>query len=75
MVTRRAQVLQARMAIRAQHVIRLDGISAIGAIAVFHQFALFQGKLQILLFTVGLQKRRTRATEHHALPRKWRARR
>lgn len=57
MMTGRTQVLQARMAIWAQHVIRFNRIAAVCAIAKLHKLTLLQGKLEILLFTIRLKKR------------------
>ena len=59
MMTRRAQVLQARMTIWAKHVICFNRIAALGAIAKLHKLTLLQGKFEILLFAIRLKKRGT----------------
>ena len=51
-----AQVLQALMAVRAQHVIGLNGVTAVGAFAIVHELALLEGHLELLLVTVDLQQ-------------------
>ena len=59
MVAGHAQVLQALMAVRAQHEISLDGVSAVGAFTVLHEFALLERDLEFLLVAIDLQQRRT----------------
>ena len=46
------------MAVRAQHVVGLDGIAAIRAFAVVHELALLEGNFQFLLVAVDEQQRR-----------------
>ena len=49
MVAIGAKVLQLSMAVRAQHEIRLNRISARSAFAVFHQLPLLERNFQLLL--------------------------
>ena len=64
-MARRAHVLQARMAVRAQDVVVLHRIAAVGALAVLHELALLEGHLELLLVTVDLQKGRTQQAVRH----------
>ena len=54
-----AQVLQALMAVRAQDVIGLHGIAAVGALAIVHELTLLERHLELLLVAVDLQQGRT----------------
>lgn len=47
MVAAHAEVLQLRVAVRAQNEVRLYGIAAVGAFAVLHELALFERDLQL----------------------------
>ena len=60
-----AQVLQTLMTVRAQDVIRLNGVTAVGAFAVVHELALLEGHLELLLVTVDLQQGRTQQAVRH----------
>ena len=60
MMTARAEVLQARVAVRTQHIIGLDRIAAVGAFAILHELALLQGNLEFLFVAIDLQQGRTK---------------
>ncbi len=60
MMAARAEVLQARVAVRTQHVVGLDRIAAVRTLAVLHKLALLQGNLEFLLVAIDLQQRRTK---------------
>ena len=58
MVAGAAEVLQALVAVRAQHEVGLHRIAAVRALAVLHELALLERDLQLLLVAVDLQQRR-----------------
>ena len=55
-----ALVLQTLVAVRAQHIIGLDRVAAVGAFAILHELALLQRDLELLLVAIDLQQRRTK---------------
>ena len=48
-------VLQTLVAVRAQHIIGLDRVAAVGAFAILHELALLQRDLELLLVAIDLQ--------------------
>lgn len=60
MTARWAEVLQARVAVRTKHVIRLDGIPAMRAFAELHELAALERDLEILFVAIFSRELRTR---------------
>ena len=58
-VARGAKVLQALVAIRAEHVIILDRIAAVSARAILHELAALERHVKILLIAILDRERRT----------------
>ena len=57
-----ALVLQTLVAVRAQHIIGLDRVAAVGAFAILHELAALERYVKILLIAILDRERRTSNT-------------